>query len=198
MKLYVVIYIRCHGPLVKRLRLRPLTAATRVRFPYGSSDKYNPSFSLGKFGFFVLQEIKLKRCSMNIRIAEETDIETIASYDTHINRNELTNLIRLGRVYAAEENGVFVGWLRYNMFWDNTPFMNMLFVLDGFRGRGAGKALMENWERIMREAGFGCVMTSSQQDEYAQHFYIKQGYSAIGGFLPCGGEPYEIIFSKPL
>ena len=29
---------RC-GPLVKRLRLRPLTAATRVRVPYGSPEK---------------------------------------------------------------------------------------------------------------------------------------------------------------
>ncbi len=135
---------------------------------------------------------------MNIRIAEEADVETIALYDMHISRNELTNLIGLGRVHIAEENGVFVGWMRYNMFWDNTPFMNMLFVLDRFRGKGAGKALMKNWERIMREAGFRCVMTSSQQDEYAQHFYIEQGYSAVGGFLPHGGEPYEIIFSKAL
>ena len=49
----------------------------------------------------------------------------------------------------------------------------------------------------MRKLGFSTVMTSTASDEYAQHFYQKLGYTAIGGFgLP--GESYELVFSKKL
>ena len=33
---WIPFYNKYHGPLVKRLRHRPFTAVTRVRFPYGS------------------------------------------------------------------------------------------------------------------------------------------------------------------
>ena len=36
--LHCNIYFQSYGPLVKRLRHRPFTAVTRVRFPYGSSS----------------------------------------------------------------------------------------------------------------------------------------------------------------
>jgi ribosomal protein S18 acetylase RimI-like enzyme len=49
----------------------------------------------------------------------------------------------------------------------------------------------------MHRSGYHIVMTSTASDEYAQHFYRKLGYTAIGGFaLP--GDPYELILSKEL
>lgn len=71
-----------------------------------------------------------------IKIRETTseDIEILKKYDRHISKQELENSIRLNRVYIAEEAGVFIGWLRYNLFWDNTPFMNMVYLLDENRG----------------------------------------------------------------
>ena len=41
------------------------------------------------------------------------------------------------------------------------------------------------------------VMTSSQSDEKAQHFYRKLGYSDVGS-LTLPKEPLEIIFMKKL
>lgn len=38
-------------------------------------------------------------------------------------------------------------------------------------------------------------MTSSAQDENAQHFYVKCGYRAIGSFM-ISGDPLEILFEK--
>ena len=134
---------------------------------------------------------------MNIRIAGPEDVSTLREHDVHISGQELENSVQLGRVYVAEEQGAFASWLRYNLFWDNTPFMNLLCVLEGHRGRGMGKALVEYWEGRMRQAGYEAVMTSTQSNEYAQHFYGRLGYVAIGGFL-LPGEPYELILAKKL
>ena len=71
-----------------------------------------------------------------IRYANENDIEIISKYDKHISKEELANIIKLKRVIVMYEDDKFVGWLRYNLFWDNTPFMNMLYLLDNERGKG--------------------------------------------------------------
>lgn len=134
---------------------------------------------------------------MNIRIAGSEDVPALERQDRHISRRELEHSVQLGRVYVAEEQGIFAGWLRYNLFWDNTPFMNLLYVLDGRRGKGFGSLLAAYWEERMRRAGYGTVMTSTQANEYAQHFYHRLGYTAVGGFL-MPGEPYELILSKKL
>lgn len=132
---------------------------------------------------------------MTIRKATQADIKLLHEHDIHISERELATSISLGRVYVAEEGGVFAGWLRYNLFWDNTPFMNMLYVLDGYRGKGLGRSLTEHWEDDMRMDGYDTVLTSTQSDEFAQHFYVKLGYRAIGGFA-IGDDPYELIFMK--
>lgn len=134
---------------------------------------------------------------MLIRPAVPSDIEKLSKQDRHISKQELENIIRLGRVYIAEENGHFVGWMRYNLFWDNTPFMNMIYLLEENRGKGFGRQLVEYWEYQMKRLNYKVVMTSTASDEYAQHFYHKLGYSTIGGFL-LGDDPYEVIMAKLL
>ena len=134
---------------------------------------------------------------MLIRQAAADDLEIILEYDKHISKQELENSIRLSRVYMAEENGKFIGWLRYNLFWDNTPFMNMIYLLDDNRGKGYGKQLVEYWENQMKLLNYKVIMTSTASDEYAQHFYHKLGYSTIGGFL-LENDPYEVLLSKNL
>lgn len=132
---------------------------------------------------------------MIIRTASADDIDTLLKYDRHISAEEMKNSVVLGRVYIAEERGGFAGWLRYNMFWDNTPFMNMLFLKEEYRGRGFAKRLVCHWEERMKGMNFKTVMTSTQSDEYAQHFYTRLGYAASGGFVTDSGE-YELIFIK--
>ncbi len=121
---------------------------------------------------------------MNIRTARPGDLPALSRLDRHIAPQELETSVRLGRVLVAEGKGGLAGWLRWNLFWDNTPFMNLLFVLDGSRGRGLGRALTGHWEAEMRQAGYETVMTSTQASKSAQHFYNKLGYGAVGGFLP--------------
>ncbi len=132
---------------------------------------------------------------MTIRHANLRDTDVILLYDKHISKEELINSINLNRVYIAVENEQFCGWLRYNLFWDNTPFMNMLYFLGGFRGKGYGRKLTERWEKDMKNLGFITVMTSTQSDETAQHFYTRLGYKTVGGFMP-DNEPFEMIMMK--
>lgn len=134
---------------------------------------------------------------MKIKIAEIENLDLLVLHDKHISKNELRNLLSIGRVFIAEEEGAFIGWLRYNLFWDNTPFMNMLYILETERGKGYGKLLVKHWEEQMKQDGYFNVMTSTASDEYAQHFYRKLGYESVGGFIPKG-EPFELILSKCL
>lgn len=132
---------------------------------------------------------------MEIRLANLKDIDILLKYDKHISKHELKNSIDLGRVYIIQNNNIFIGWLRYNMFWDNTPFMNLLYIMEEHQGNGYGKVLVEYWEKEMKKLGYKYVMTSTPSNEYSQHFYNKLGYIAIGGFIILS-DPYEIIMGK--
>ncbi len=132
-----------------------------------------------------------------IRFATKEDIDILTANDKHVDKQEMLNLISLKRVYVMEEDGKFIGWLRYNLFWDHIPFMNMICLNDSERGKGYGRKFVEFWEDEMRKLGYKKVMTSTASDEFAQHFYIKLGYSTIGGFIPFG-EKFEMMLSKKL
>lgn len=133
-----------------------------------------------------------------IRLASASDLSFLAEHDRHIALSELDNAIRLGRVLLLETaEGEPIGWLRWNLFWDNTPFMNLLYLLEDYRMQGFGRNLANHWEALMREQGHTAVLTSTQANEGAQHFYRHLGYEDVGGFL-LPGETYELIMHKAL
>lgn len=135
---------------------------------------------------------------MEIRYAETGDLEMIAEYDTHIAKAEMENAIARKRIILLFIDGKYEGWLRFNLFWDNIPFMNLLFIIsEDQRGKGYGRKLVAFWEHEMAEQGYKFVMTSTQSDEEAQFFYRKLGYTDRGA-LVLPKEPLEIIFYKKL
>ena len=123
------------------------------------------------------------------------------SLDRHLSEEEFANKVRDKRGYVLEVDGKPVGLLRYNLFWDNTPFCTLLFIDWEHQKKGYGRLLMEHWEADMKEKSYGMVLTSTQVDEEAQHFYRKLGYKDCGGFVPTvpGYEqPMELFFEKAL
>ena len=134
---------------------------------------------------------------LNIRIATEKDLSFLEKNDRHIRQSEIKALVGQNRILLAEIDGETVGWLRWSLFWDNTPFMNMLYFLDDFRRKGYGRQIVEYWEKEIRQQGYDTVMTSSLSDEQAQHFYRKLGYVDSGSLL-LPGEALEIIFIKKI
>jgi ribosomal protein S18 acetylase RimI-like enzyme len=132
---------------------------------------------------------------LNIRFAETRDFSWLQEHEKYISENMLKTKIEYNEIYIVEYNGKNIGWLRYNLFWDEIPFMNMIFFLDEYRKMGFGTKLVQYWETEMKQYGYKNVLTSTQANEEAQHFYRKMGYKEIGGFVYFD-YPYEIIFQK--
>ena len=134
---------------------------------------------------------------VNVRIANERDFETIAKHDKHISETTLKKKIANNQILIAEMNGEFVGWLRWGLFWDEIPFMNMLYVLEKYQNKRIGTTIVRKWEQMMLAEGFDKVMTSTLEQESAKYFYCKLGYRNLGKFTPFADE-YEIVMGKNL
>ncbi|MBC2871732.1 hypothetical protein H7271_08985 [Bittarella massiliensis] len=99
--------------------------------------------------------------------------------------------LALGRVMAAREGGEIAGWLRWDLLWDNTPFLNLLSVVAGPRGRnGAARLLRKTDER-------GRAPTFPLSSEGAQRLHRRRGYTGAGALL-LPGEAMEIFFVKAI
>ena len=134
-----------------------------------------------------------------IRFVENQDKVAWYVMDKHLPETVFDEKVRCRQGYVCVDRGQMIGILRYNLFWDNTPFCTMLFIKAEYRGRGYGKQLMERWETDMKSAGYGMLMTSTQVDENAQHFYRKLGYKDCGGFvvdIPGYEQPKEMTMIK--
>ena len=138
---------------------------------------------------------------LEIKYVEFKNKDFWYSLDKHLPEQEYDKKVRDKQGYVLYEDGKEIGLLRYNLFWDNTPFCNMLFVDGAEQKKGYGRALMNFWEEDMKNQGYGMVMTSTQIDEEAQHFYRKIGYKECGGFtidIPGFEQPMELVMSKAL
>ena len=134
---------------------------------------------------------------MIIRYAEITDFLWLKEHEKYISDKILKTKIETKEVYIVQEDKEIVGWLRYNLFWDNVPFMNKIFLLEEYRRKGIGRKLVNYWEEKMKEQDYQNVLTSTQSNEEGQHFYRKMGYTEIGS-IKYLEEPLEIIFYKKL
>jgi GNAT superfamily N-acetyltransferase len=133
------------------------------------------------------------------RIAESADLPFLLVHDRHVAPAELSDVVARGRLLLVEETGepTPVGWLRWGLFWDQVPFMNLLYVAEAHRGRGLGRLLVADWERLCGRAGHRMVLTSTLADENAHPFYRHLGYLDAGA-LQLPGEAPELLFRKPL
>jgi ribosomal protein S18 acetylase RimI-like enzyme len=138
---------------------------------------------------------------IEIRYIHRDDKEFWFSLDKHLSEQEFNNKVRDNRGYILLDDNKPVGLLRYNLFWDNTPFCNLIYIKNECQGKGFGKLLIEYWENDMKSQGYGMLLTSTQVDESAQHFYRKLGYKDCGGFvLDIKGyeQPMELFLVKSI
>ena len=134
---------------------------------------------------------------IEIRYVKMNDKEFWFRLDRHLPEAEFENKVKLKRGYVLTDNNIPVGILRYNFFWDNTPFCTLLFVDGSHSSKGFGKMLMEHWERDMSGQGYKSVLVSTQADEDAQHFYRRLGYKDCGG-LVMDSQPMELFLVKAI
>ena len=132
-----------------------------------------------------------------IRYANMQDFAVLKEYDKHISESELKKILPAKRVLIMYQEDTFIGWLRYGLFWDSIPFINMLYILEKYQGQGSGTRLVSFWEKEMAKTGYRQVLTSTQSNERAQFFYREIGYTECGALL-LPKEPLEMIFRKEL
>lgn len=135
--------------------------------------------------------------SVTTRVASDSDLPFLGRVDRHVSYQTLADLVALGRVMVAEVEGQAVGCLRWGMFWDEVPFMNLLWVVPERRGRGVGTTLVQAWETSQVAGGHPMVLTSTVSAERAQHLYRRLGYIDCGALL-LPDEPAELFLRKPL
>ena len=138
---------------------------------------------------------------LEIRYATENDKPFWFALDKHLSEGEFALKVRDRRGYIISDGGKPIGIMRYNLFWDNTPFLTLIYIEETAQGRGFGRQAMLYWEDEMRRLGYKMVMTSTQADEQAQHFYRKLGYVDRGCLILDGTlfeQSQEILMIKVL
>ena len=135
---------------------------------------------------------------MEIRLANAEDKKQIVKYDCHIPHDKVGACIRNGLMNVLCDGDKIVGILRYNLFWQTIPFLDLLYIDEAYRGRGWGSRMMADWEETMKRMGYPYVMLSTQEDETAKFFYEKIGYRRIGAFLPPKQDADEVMYLKEL
>jgi ribosomal protein S18 acetylase RimI-like enzyme len=132
---------------------------------------------------------------MDIRIASQSEYRQLVALDHHISIEMLAHKIDQGEIIVAIQDRSVFGWLRYGYFWDSIPFINMMTVIEEYRGKGIGTQLTTYWETMLREKEFTEVLTSRLADERSQFLYRKLGYQDCGALI-FPSEPLEIILRK--
>ena len=118
---------------------------------------------------------------LEIRHISKRDQSFWLTLDKDFCTHEFKRKVRDKRGYVISARGKPIGVMRYNLLWDNTPFLTLIYIEESYHGKGYGRQAMEFWEREMRTLGYQMVMTSTRVDEEAQHFYRKLGYIDRGG-----------------
>ena len=134
---------------------------------------------------------------IEIRFATSQDYDYLVHNDRHIKPEVVEKKIEDAEIIVVLDNAKNIGWLRFNYFWDEIPFMNMLWIEEDYRRKGIGTRLVNFWEIEMQKRGNNQVMTSTLSDETAQHFYRKLEYQDCGSLL-LPDEALEILFLKSL
>jgi len=134
---------------------------------------------------------------MHIEFAGAADLDYLVAQDRHLSTGVLKQKVERREILVLGHDDRRAGFLRFGHFWDEIPFMNLLWVQESLRDRGFGTRLVTFWEEEMRESGHDMVMTSTLSNERAQHLYRRLGYRDCGALL-LPDEPLEILFSKQL
>lgn len=132
---------------------------------------------------------------ITISTAGMDDLPFLLGVERHLSPAVIEQKVSSGEILVAHNGQQGVAYLRYALFWDLVPFMNLLWVIEGQRRRGIGSRIVAHWEFEMAQRGYAMVMTSTQANEDAQHFYRRLGYRDIGGFV-LPDEPMELLLMK--
>lgn len=130
-----------------------------------------------------------------VRLATDSDLDFLHSIDHHLSLEGLKQKIASEEILICQYESNLAGCLRWGYFWDEIPFLNLIYIKEEYRSIGLGQLGMEYWHNLMKTKNYQFVLTSTLSNEPAQNFYRKLGYIDTGVLL-LPEETAEIIFRK--
>ncbi len=137
----------------------------------------------------------ISNINYKIRYVNDADKDFWFSLDKHLSVAQFEKKVRDRQGYILSVDDTPIAILRYNLFWDNTPFCTMLYISQSYQNQGYGTALMNYWENEMQSLGYDLLLVSTRADETSQHFYRKIDYIDCGA-LDIANEATELILYK--
>ncbi len=120
---------------------------------------------------------------IHIRYANDSDLPYLVQNDDLVTGEIIQKKISDRQVIVCMKGKTYSGYMRFGFWWDMFPFLNLIVVEEDVRRKGIGRELIKFWEQKMKAQGHKLVITSTDVDEQAQHFYRKLGYRDSGGIL---------------
>ncbi len=138
---------------------------------------------------------------MNIRIARLNDWPSLEALNKVIDYGQpeafMKEQIHLERVIVAETDNEILGYALWQIMWGNTPLLALVKVFPEHQQKGAGSALIDEFEKRIAGEGFKNYMSSTMADNsLGKTFHTKQGFSDIGMLNMHYGD--EIFYKKDL
>ncbi len=137
----------------------------------------------------------ISNINYKIRYVNDADKDFWFALDKHLSVAQFEKKVRDRQGYILSVDDTPIAILRYNLFWDNTPFCTMLYVSQSYQNQGYGTALMYYWDNEMQSLGYDLLLVSTRADETSQHFYRKIDYIDCGA-LDIANEATELILYK--
>ncbi len=137
----------------------------------------------------------ISNINYKIRYVNDADKDFWFSLDKHLSVVQFEKKVRDRQGYILSVDDTPIAILRYNLFWDNTPFCTMLYVSQSYQNQGYGTALMYYWENEMQSLGYDLLLVSTRADETSQYLYRKIDYIDCGA-LDIANKATELILYK--
>jgi GNAT superfamily N-acetyltransferase len=133
----------------------------------------------------------------NIKIIKAISIDSVIEVFegremTEHKKAFIRSRISAQQVLLALNEDVPLGFLIYDFWWGDTPFIELLKVKKDFRKSGIGTQLMNQAIQEIRGEGFKTLISSSQlSNDMGKSFHRKQGFRDLNILdLPEGAEQY--------
>lgn len=136
---------------------------------------------------------------LNIKFANQNDLESAMELDLHKNKDVISNKIDREEVIVAELEGEVVGCLKIEYLWTHMPFISYIVVKENLRASGIGERLLNFLENYLKEEkGSKFLLSSSMTNATkAQRWHMRRGFKECGFISSINEDGIgEVFFRK--
>lgn len=135
----------------------------------------------------------------SVGLAQANDLDWLADNDHHIPPSTIEAKVRAGEYLVARTGSERIGGMRFGLFWSNIPIVEMIWVSEGQRRKGIGRAFIEWLEDLARSQNCPIILSSSEEGETESHaFHRGAGFRRAGVLEDMGRfqSAAEVFFVK--